>query len=97
MKYISSFQEGDRISDIYLCKARTSAVAKNGKPYENVTLQDKTGAVSCKIWDPNSSGISDFDEMADYVLKNAGEGDLVITMGAGDIYRVGDIIKEKNR
>ena len=41
--------------------------------------------------------ISDFDEMADYVLKNAGKGDLVITMGAGDIYRVGDIIREKNR
>ena len=40
--------------------------------------------------------ISDFDEIADYVLKNAGKGDLVITMGAGDIYRVGDIIKEKN-
>jgi UDP-N-acetylmuramate--alanine ligase len=41
--------------------------------------------------------ISDFDEMADYVLKNAGKGDLVITMGAGDIYRVGDIIREKNK
>ena len=41
--------------------------------------------------------ISDFDEMADYVLENADEGDLVITMGAGDIYRVGDIIREKDK
>ena len=32
-----------------------------------------------------------------YVLAEAGEGDLVITMGAGDIYRVGDIIREKDK
>ena len=63
MKFIESFREGDRIQDVYLCKARTSAVAKNGKAYDNVTLQDRTGAVSCKIWDPNSSGIEDFGEM----------------------------------
>ncbi len=66
MKYIESFREGDRISDIYLCKRRQQAVAKNGKAYENVTLQDKTGCVEAKIWDPNSSGIGDFSEM-DYV------------------------------
>ena len=81
MKYISSFQEGDRISDIYLCKARTSAVAKNGKPYENVTLQDKTGAVNCKIWDPNSSGINDFDEM-DFVHIT---GEVVIFNGSAQL------------
>ena len=39
--------------------------------------------------------ISDFSAMADYVLENASEGDVVITMGAGDIYRVGEIILEK--
>ena len=41
--------------------------------------------------------IDDFDKIADYVLAEAGEGDLVITMGAGDIYRVGDIIREKDK
>ena len=34
-----------------------SAVTKNGKPYENVILQDKTGTIDGKIWDPNSQGI----------------------------------------
>ena len=63
MKFIGSFRDGDRIQDIYLCKARTQATAKNGKPYENVTLTDKTGTVYCKIWDPNSSGIEEFSEM----------------------------------
>ena len=49
--------------DVYLCKSRQHAVAKNGKPYENVTLQDKTGSINAKIWDPDSSGIGDFDEL----------------------------------
>lgn len=66
MKYIKDYNEGDRISDIYLCKHKQSAVTKNGKPYDNVILQDKTGTLDAKIWDPNSAGIEDFDTL-DYI------------------------------
>ena len=54
MKYIETFREGEKISEIYLCKHKTSAVTKNGKPYDSAVLQDKTGTVDAKIWDPNS-------------------------------------------
>lgn len=37
-----------------------------------------------------------FDEIADFVLNNAEKGDLVITMGAGDINKVGTLILEKD-
>ena len=37
------------------------------------------------------------DEIADFVLNYAKPGDLVITMGAGDIYEVSDAILEKDR
>lgn len=66
MKFIKDFKEGEKISDIYLCKQKTSAVTKNGKPYETATLQDKTGTIEAKIWEPNSAGIGDFEAM-DYV------------------------------
>ena len=66
MKFIESLREGERINDVYLCKYKQSAVTKNGKPYENVILQDKTGTIDAKIWDPNSMGIDEF-EMMDYV------------------------------
>ena len=66
MKYIKDYKEGDRVFDIYLCKHKQSAVTKNGKPYENVILQDKTGTLDAKIWDPNSAGIDDFDSL-DYI------------------------------
>lgn len=67
MKYIETLHEGERLSGIYLCKYRQSAMTKNGKSYENVILQDKTGTIDSKIWDPNSSGIGDFEVM-DYVF-----------------------------
>ena len=66
MKYVESFKEGNKISGIYLCKYKQSAVTKNGKAYENVILQDKTGTVDSKIWDPNSQGIAEFEAL-DYV------------------------------
>lgn len=66
MKYIESFREGERVSGIYLCKFRQSALTKAGKSYENLIFQDKTGTIDSKIWDPNSGGIDDFDAM-DYV------------------------------
>lgn len=66
MKYIKDFKEGDRIFDIYLCKHKQAAVTKNGKPYENVILQDKTGTVDAKVWEPNNPGIGDYDTL-DYI------------------------------
>ena len=36
-----------------------------------------------------------FEEIADFVYKNAAPGDLILTMGAGDIYKVGEMLLEK--
>lgn len=66
MKYIKDYRDGDRVFDIYLCKHKSSAMTKNGKPYDNVILQDKTGTIDAKIWEPNSAGIAEFDSL-DYV------------------------------
>lgn len=66
MKYIKDYKDGDRVFDIYFCKFKSSAVTKNGKSYDNVILQDKTGTLDAKIWDPNNAGIADFDAM-DYI------------------------------
>jgi 3'-5' exoribonuclease len=71
MHFIEKFKEGDRISDVYLCKSKGTAVAKNGKEYGNVVLADKTGAVDSKIWDLYSGGIGEF-EAGDYVHVTGG-------------------------
>ncbi|MBD5500942.1 MAG: HD domain-containing protein [Lachnospiraceae bacterium] len=66
MKFIKDYNDGDRVFDIYLCKHKMSAVTKNGKPYDTVILQDKTGTIDAKIWDPNNAGIAEFDTL-DYI------------------------------
>lgn len=66
MKYIKDYKDGDRVFDIYFCKFKSSAVTKNGKNYDNVIIQDRTGTLDAKIWDPNNAGIADFDAM-DYI------------------------------
>ena len=78
MKYINELREGNRMSGVYLCKHKQSAVTKNGKQYENVILQDRTGTIDAKIWDPNSMGIDEFEAL-DYVDIG---GDITVFNGA---------------
>ena len=54
MKFIETLKDGDRVADIYLCKNKTTAMTKTGKEYESIILQDKTGCLDGKIWDPGS-------------------------------------------
>ena len=63
MRYINTLVEGETIRNIYLCKGKRSAETRNVKPYDNLILQDKTGTLDGKVWDPNSNGIADYDEM----------------------------------
>lgn len=77
MKFIETLREGERIQEVYLCKQKTTAMTKTGKEYENVILQDKTGSLDAKIWDPGSMGIDDFDVL-DYVEVN---GDVTVFNG----------------
>ena len=81
MKYIKDLKEGDRVYDIYLCKHKQSAVTKNGKPYETVILQDKTGTVDAKVWEPNNPGIGDYDTL-DYIEVY---GDVVSFQGTNQV------------
>lgn len=77
MKLIETLREGERIQEIYLCKQKSTAMTKTGKEYENVILQDKTGHLDAKIWEPGSMGIDDFEAL-DYVEVN---GDITMFNG----------------
>ena len=36
--------------------------------------------------------IKDFNDIADYIRKNAKEGDIVLTMGAGNVVDIGGLL-----
>ena len=44
---------------------------------------------------PDAQVVADYNELADKMIAAANDGDLIITMGAGDIYKVAHIILEK--
>ena len=58
-----------------------------------------TGLISAKelaeVIDKNSKNavyIKEFSDVAEYFKKHAASGDLVITMGAGDVYKIADLM-----
>ncbi len=57
-----------------------------------------TGEVSSKDLAqkiPGSAYISDFGEIAQYIKSRASRGDIILTMGAGNVVDIGDMIKDK--
>lgn len=50
----------------------------------------RTEQLAAKV--PGSVWFNTFDEVADHVLANAGEGDLVLTLGCGDIYKAAKLM-----
>lgn len=77
MKYIGELREGDITRDVYLCKQVQSLVAKTGKNYLSILLQDKTGVLDAKVWDVTSGGIEDFQAL-DYIYV---EGEVTVFQG----------------
>ena len=63
MRFIETLREGERISEVYLCRHKQTAMTKAGKPYDSLTLQDKTGSLVALIWDVSSYGIEEFDSL----------------------------------
>ncbi len=62
MKYIQELREGEHVSQIFLCKTKTTATTKMGKNYYSLLLQDQTGTLDGKVWDLNG-GIGHFEAM----------------------------------
>lgn len=88
--FATSFEVADKIvlAEIY------AAREKNIHRVSSKTMMNKI-----KEADPSKEVyfFRDFDEIANFVYNNAEEGDLVLTMGAGDIYKVGEMILERDR
>ncbi|MGI6727313.1 MAG: UDP-N-acetylmuramate--L-alanine ligase [Anaerovoracaceae bacterium] len=89
-EFAKAFNEADKIiiTDIY--------AAREKNMYK---VSSKELVAEIKRTNPNKEVyyISNFDEIANFVINNADRGDLVITMGAGDIYKVAETILEKDQ
>ena len=59
-KKIIDIHDGERLSQVFLCRIKKEAVSKTGKSYYALTLTDATGNLEGKVWDINQA-IEDFD------------------------------------
>lgn len=50
-KFVANIRERDQVNETFLVKDKIMAMAKNGKPYMNLRLMDKTGEIEGKVWD----------------------------------------------
>jgi 3'-5' exoribonuclease len=49
--FISSIKDREQVESVFLVKDKIAAMAKNGKPYMNLRLMDKSGDIDAKVWD----------------------------------------------
>lgn len=66
-------------------------LAVREKNIYNIYAKDLAAKIPGSVWFPG------FEEIADYMVKNASDGDLILTLGGGDIYKCANLIVEKYR
>jgi len=85
-EFADSFIDADEviITDIYAAREKDTGLV-HSKDLAKAVLD---GGRSCRY-------LSSFDDAVEFIKKNARAGDIVLTMGAGNIYEVGDkLLKE---
>ncbi len=89
-EFAESFDEADKIVMAEIYAAREKNIYK-------ISSRELVNEIKRVHSEKDIYYFSNFDEIASFVINNARSGDLVITMGAGDIYKVAEMILEKDR
>lgn len=59
---VSEIKDRDQVNSVFLVKDKILAMAKNGKPYMNLRLMDKSGDIEAKVWDNTELLDKQFDK-----------------------------------
>ena len=68
--FISEIKDRDQVNSVFLVKEKSTAMAKNGKPYMTLQLMDKSGEIEGRIWD-NVDAVSARFDKNDFVTVNS--------------------------
>lgn len=64
--FINEFKEGMTLESTFLCSHKAMLTDKNGKPYLNLRLLDRTGSIEARLWDKAPHWEKKFEKL-DYV------------------------------
>lgn len=70
----------------------TDIYAAREKDVYNVSSYKLLQAMKAKHPEAEVYYVQDFEDIVKYFNKNTGEGDIIITMGAGDVYKIGKML-----
>ena len=84
-EFSTAFENADKIivADIYAAREKDTGLINSKQLAEHIRAKGK-----------DAEYVGDFEAIKDYVRKNCSEGDLLITMGAGDVYLIGEALVE---
>lgn len=85
---LNEFAESLKIADKVVM---TEIMGSREKNVDGIHTSDLAKEIPGSVW------FDSFERVAQYVVDNAESGDLVITLGCGDVYKVAKIIIEKLR
>ena len=74
----------------------TDIYAAREKDVYNISSYKLMTAMKAKHPDKPVYYVKDFEDIVKYIEKFAGKDDIVMTMGAGDVYKVGDMLLHKD-
>ena len=84
-EFAKSFSECEHVivSDIYAAREKDTGLIHSLDLAEAIAAESR-----------NALYIKGFDAIADYLRKSVKPGDLILTMGAGDVYKIGEMLAE---
>lgn len=85
-EFSEAFYDADQviITDIYAAREKDTGLVKPSELVESINKYSANAVYS-----------SDFRSIADFIAREAKPGDLVFTMGAGDVFKLGPMILEE--
>ncbi len=87
-EFADAFENADKLVMAEIYAAREKNIYK-------ISSKELIQEIKRKYPNKEAYYFKSFEDIADFVYNNAEPGDLVLTMGAGDIYKVGEMILEK--
>lgn len=84
--FLNDFAEALAIPDHLIM---TEILAVREENTYNIHTSDLAAKVPGSVW------FDSFDKIAEYVMENAQSGDLILTLGGGDIYKCANLIVER--
>lgn len=87
-EFAKSFSNADKviIPDIYAAREKDNGIVHS----TDLVNALKNNGVDAEY-------ISSFENIENYILNNAKKGDVVVTMGAGNVYKIGENLLESNK